>query len=121
VSRELSELLAEAEEEEEAGVTAAEAGAGAGAGAKERLQVWNPHTVRSRSFPAPSAAMRLPSCHLLCRLKAEEEGEVEAVEHVAVEEEAGAEVEAGISGGKQPNPTVAFDGLSYRHVAAMRA
>ena len=86
--------------------------------------------------------MRLPSCHLHCRLKAEEEGEVEAVEQVAVEEEeeevaveraaaeeeaeveveAGiGEVEAGIGGGKQPNPTVAFDGFSYEHVAAMLA
>ena len=60
--------------------------------------------------------MRLPSCHLHCRLKAEEEGEVEAVEQVAVEEEeevaveraaveeeAEVEVEAGIGGGKQPS------------------
>ena len=50
---------------------------------------------------------------------------MEAVEQVAVEEEEEVAVEraavAGIGGGKQPNPTVAFDGFSYEHVAAMLA
>ena len=88
--------------------------------------MWNAHQAfRSRTATPPPAAMRLPSCHLHCRLKAEEEGEVEAVEQVAVEEEEEVAVEraavAGIGGGKQPNPTVAFDGFSYEHVAAMLA
>ena len=91
MSRELSELLAEAEEE----VEAAEAGAGAG------------------------AEVRLPRCHPRCRLKAEEEGVVEAVAVEEEEEVAVEQVAAGIGGGRQPNPTVAFDGLSYEHVAAM--
>ena len=90
MSRELSELLAEAEEE-----------------------------VAAEQVEPSIGGGRQQSCHPRCRLKAEEEGEVEAVAVEEEEEVAVEQVAAGIGGGRQPNPTVAFDGLSYEHVAAM--